>query len=1100
MVSQSLCTLGTMGKIQLWTGLPGSGRRNEAESLAVSSSRAGHAVWWVSGSMRAAESVESALITLAEGALANVEIAVTGQLPRHLLRSAGIEVETLPVEVREMVLRELLAPEFGESGLPGEATDGWVRRVAEFYARLEQGDIQLEKLLHKRYPWITRTLDRYKKRIADSGLIDEAALPGIAMEHLRAGKLSPINLLIVDRLGSLQPHQEELLKTLSGWAFTTIILVDDVEGAGPALQESCQQANLWTSLPDVSVREFSVDESRTELARSLFVRADPANDGLLPNFGNVHCGYYADRTAEVRAAAKTLSRLVHSEGYEAADILVVCSKLEDYEEHVREFFPRWGLLPDIRLGSRMDANPVARAVLSLFELRSAGLSRERITDLLLNPYVRWGTTLSRDEGVLSLDSYARKAGIREGHGNFENAWKSPLLELIEKIRARAAHIDEGETEDIGGDVRARAALREAERVQRALRELESFAKLLFSLPDTCSAIEAIGWLDTLLDKLGINDSVNRTARSSPRIAGEDIRALGHLKLTLRHVLASFDIHGRERWPVSRFSEVLKFALSQVRLSPTSRLRGGIPVVGPLDLRGQRVRELIFLGMTAEAWPRSPELDIADPFGTKWMLVDRLAESRSLTLEALLAAERVTFSVPCPKSGGSSGAPSPLLGEIEAAGIVMQEVSGEKEDQTLRSLLESLPELGRTVERSTVDGETLANAMNLESLGLKKDDVLHRVNVEMWRNDPETLTPYEGYLSERGTVGLLTELSLASPLSATRLDSYAKCPMKFFLGDVLKVAPLEEVEEDLDPRQLGGMVHEILARSMERLTTLRGGPPDIAENVEQVSQVMFEEVETAMNQLGLDNAYGDRLRKRISSGLINPSEPPGYLKRLLNDHEKRLSGEKVLRVEAAFGLPAEEGKHPLLVDPITIKHGDAEVKLAGRIDRIDYKSGKGWRVWDYKVSKNDSPSKGKILNGLSFQLPVYLWALREWLEQSGEADKTIDYAGFYTMKPEAAPIHTKGWTGKLDVESGDDVRGFVVAIQEAIRSGRFHHPLEQNDKLCADSDYNYCPFKQVCRRDHTLFRQRPERLQKEFLKSAYKLPFQSFAADEEDGDA
>ena len=1083
-----------MAQIELWTGLPGSGRTREALALASGSVREGRGVWWITDTQRQAEKVESKLLDYLGGSYAGVEIGVIGRLPMHLLQASGRTINTVATEVREIVLRELVDEAATKREIPVESSEGWTRRMAEFYLRLQNGDSALEKNLRVHYPWARKIINAYTERLAEAGLIDESDLPAVAGELIASASFQTPSLLVVDRLGPLLAPEMDLLLSLARASARVVVLLDDLEGGGPSLQLSKDQKEKWLSLPEVAEHAFACDPVRERLARNLFVKVSGAANDSMDVGGDVCFAHHTDRASEVRAAARLIAERVHDDGLDPSTVAVICTRLEDYEAHIREMFPRYGLLPDIRLGPRLDTNPIAKVTLSLFDLRSRGLSRERVTDLLLGPYVRWKRMLAQKENVLSFDSAARSARIRDG-GDFDDAWRAPLEdELRRRSELADALEEEGEEEETSSMARVRRIRREIESTRRALAELAELNSRLLELPDPCTVDEATEWLESLLRKLGVIDAANRTARRDPQLGGDDVRALGHLKLTLQHVATSFTFHQRERWPVERFAETLRFALRTARLRPSNRLRGGVAVAGPLELRGMECEELILLGMTAEAWPRSPELDLADPFGTRWAMIDRLAESRALTFEALLAAKRVTFSSPTPRKGEGKEAPSPLLEEIRAAGVKISE-NGLNID-VLRSPLEVLPRAGQLFDWDCeAESDDLLKAVSERSQRVNLRGASLALRVEKSRQDPGTLTRYEGFLADGPLADRVSQRILSRPLSATRLDSYAKCPMQFFLGHALEISPLEEVEDDIDARQLGGAVHDILARTVEELRHRRGEDPDLSENVGEVAEVMQGVAETILNRTLLDNLYGDATRRMLLSGLTNSSEPAGRLWYMLEKNTKELAGDRVHMVEAAFGLPVETGQSTLLEQPIRIEKDGVTVELVGRIDRVDLHPEKGWRIFDYKLSSSTQPSADKINMGLSFQLPLYAWALEDWLSREPDTHE-FDIARYFQIKSASSTLST-GWKKKNHDESSENLKRRVLDIFKAIENGRYHHPLNEDEKLCNPNlEFNYCPFKYVCRRDHALFAQRPEKLKGEYLKNAYRLSFQQFANNTE----
>lgn len=54
-------------------------------------------------------------------------------------------------------------------------------------------------------------------------------------------------------------------------------------------------------------------------------------------------------------------------------------------------------------------------------------------------------------------------------------------------------------------------------------------------------------------------------------------------------------------------------------------------------------------------------------------------------------------------------------------------------------------------------------------------------------------------------------SLVHPLSATRLDAYLTCPLRYYYERLCAIAPIDEVNEDDDPAAVGTLLHDVLRK-------------------------------------------------------------------------------------------------------------------------------------------------------------------------------------------------------------------------------------------------------------------------------------------------
>lgn len=160
--------------------------------------------------------------------------------------------------------------------------------------------------------------------------------------------------------------------------------------------------------------------------------------------------------------------------------------------------------------------------------------------------------------------------------------------------------------------------------------------------------------------------------------------------------------------------------------------------------------------------------------------------------------------------------------------------------------------------------------------------------------------------------------LRSPLSATRLDAWLSCPLKFVRRHLLRLNPADGVNEGDDPMAVGSCVHKVL----ERLFTpfkgmeLRSGQLSHAE----MERIFFEEVERS----GLKH-----ILPADSYIMLQTAGPFRLGKFLQNQPESTRIMELERRLEA------------------TLEAGGRDFRFVALLDRIDMRDGE-WHVLDYKT--------------------------------------------------------------------------------------------------------------------------------------------------------
>jgi hypothetical protein len=185
-----------------------------------------------------------------------------------------------------------------------------------------------------------------------------------------------------------------------------------------------------------------------------------------------------------------------------------------------------------------------------------------------------------------------------------------------------------------------------------------------------------------------------------------------------------------------------------------------------------------------------------------------------------------------------------------------------------------------------------------------------------------------------------------------------------------------------------------------------------------------------------------------------SKREGIFPMLLRFEEKSLGGRIPEGIEHGFGHSKE--------DKVVL----GKMITRGYIDRFDRDRDDPDRIYlyDYKTGRFDST--GNIKKGLSFQLPVYIRALR-----SGNINNRIS-ASFYSLKrdkiidnPVVSTISDRCDGEGLDISGVRLFDDYADQLYSLIEEGRFHHSVE-------GSECDYCEFRYAChsnlrRMDHLL---------------------------------
>jgi RecB family exonuclease len=287
------------------------------------------------------------------------------------------------------------------------------------------------------------------------------------------------------------------------------------------------------------------------------------------------------------------------------------------------------------------------------------------------------------------------------------------------------------------------------------------------------------------------------------------------------------------------------------------------------------------------------------------------------------------------------------------------------------------------------------------------------------------------------------------VSVTALDTYLKCPARYWYTQALGLAPPDPAAPELEPRRRGIALHRILERFLRDrdLAPLTGADPAEARaRLHAVAGEVLDEIEAGG---GFDPLFQAYARSRWIAGLID-DRPAGILRSWL-DRELAERGPVPEAVEQQF-----DG---LAVGPLRVR---------GVIDRIDRFPGGARLVTDYKTGA--PPTRDQVARGLAFQ-PI---AYAAWVAQATGAPVAATYLSLsrpdairrsaLAGDPRALDAVAEGGERaralSLDDEARDALLAKAAAAADALVAGRFS-PTPHAPELAG---CRRCPYRRICRLD------------------------------------
>lgn len=939
-----------------------------------------------------------------EGGLFGLRILPFYELCQHVLRRTGETFRLLPGEVRAALIAKAIAgvEERGElSALSSIAHfAGTHAQVLALIDELERAGLSPREVLSKlastsasdsRYIELGRIYEAYWAELNKLSVYDERKLAFKTREV--ASALSPgalgFGLLVVDGFDRFNRLQLSVFEALSRQADRTLISFDYVEDSFGNAQEY-----LWKQKSFKDLREVLGEFKETPMAQGDFRRAESEVFRSL------------DRALEMEEIVRGVKEAL-ANGVGADEMIVVARSLKPYLPSIKTAFERASIEYFLDEAIPLAGLPLIKYLRRLLSLSIADFERLDVVRVLQSPYCKLESISLSEAEVQEIDALSIKHMVVSGIADWKMlAGSSKLLALLERI----------------------------------------------CLPAVRKTIsEHVTYVEDLIDDFLV--LANEEEYADPLVFWEEHQSIFEFRRVLANLICEDELlsphFGRHEITYLEFCRRLDQTFENANFRRPKLSRNAVTICSA-DLVPNRCFKVIFVsGLIEGEFPRrggdsgflsrdevkkwlSFGIDIENP---------RHHETFELSLyNSLLdrASEKLVISAPLYELSGEELMPSFFLTSGDSAALA--EIPYLKPRQ---------PALTRPVSEEEFALALLFNDFKLDDFADSVEDIYHRLspalNLVESRTAPGAIARpslLSGYLVDQVSVGL-ARVELPELWSVSRLNDYGKCPFRFWVSHVLKIKPPEEPEAGLDALLVGEFYHKALELFY---TQLKVGGLTILSEAALVEPIYKQAVEDALEWLSRERPFREtefwdyekkELSFRLNRFFVKEKE------RALRDNEQFLP----FVFERGFGFaPRDPESAPALV----VKSGDREIRLRGRVDRIDVsQDGKSCRIVDYKSGSARISSK-EALAGRNMQMPIYALAVR----QSILPELDLRDGVFLSV--------SQGETiGRLDfLKDGEEV---VFAVLEHV--GRFVRDIERGDFSVRPSDPQVCTncdHSQVCR--------------------------------------
>lgn len=721
-----------------------------------------------------------------------------------------------------------------------------------------------------------------------------------------------------------------------------------------------------------------------------------------------------DRNEEIRIIASKIKELIIDQNVEPHKIALVFNVLPNYSSLVETIFTDFGIPVNITERITLDrCNPVI-AIMNLLSVLQGDYYYKNIIRAFSNGFITIdGLDLN------SLTYVAVNYRITGGRQNW-----------YDTLNANLASVS-------GEENRDKKTLNKA---------LESIRRIDWLLSPFCGKIKPDQFFAELKKLANNLDFLKKMMMSEDKNKEKNIKSLSTFFETIYEIIELIKLEkGQESgFDINFYLNNIFPALKRARFNIKEKSDYGVLVTSVNEIRGLSFDYLFVGGMVDGDFPTSysPELFSMETFN--YLEKKHQVEDRYHFYQTLCCfRKKIFFSVPA-RDVGRDLEKSVLLEDLEKI-IHLETIENHKTQDYLYSEEDIFIRL---------DPDQLL--AYLSEIGFNKldcfEDILSRIRIDQARiYDSINAQGYNGcHKLELENIRQTFSEFAEREYSVTQLETYAKCPHKYYLERILKIDSVKNPAEEIDALEYGNILHSILYEFYNELKSRNLHLQACSDDVFAIILDVLKKIMSAYSDIESLNLPLSVFEKEKLFGIDNQFETSLLYKFL---ELERNSGEIVpVFFEKEFNFSENQN------------YEINGVRLKGKIDRIEInQQEKEYNVIDYKSGKK--PSKKDLIKGFSLQLPVYLYLTKELLNENGYVNYSPGKMIIYSLKYN----HKIFGKSELKIPSFDGEDPVVLLftntekklreIVNNIMSGKFNVTSDEDIK---NTYCQWCSFKFVCR--------------------------------------
>ena len=1010
-------------------------------------------------------------------------ICTLEQFCEYLLERYGEKTGYIPGPAARIILSDLLhekkkeLPLFFAQGIPSPGTlqdlqtliSVITRRIIHYPECL--GDLQSPKSSQ-----IHTIISAYLGRLNDENCVDKDSLLSWVCSFM--GHASPdlriLNDVYIYGLFEPLPLEQQVINAIADSC--THIQYFNPDGDDPKV---FSDTGDWFH-PD---SEDTIPCSERDRKRTRIFNAGVLSSDQTLDLEGISSSGFLDPKAELRAIAEEISRL-QADGIPYDQVVVAFPDLRYALLYAEEIFPDYAIPYHSSSTPLLTHSPLVAFLLKVFEFPEKGFRYEELIRIMQSPFLSfsWLCSISGENTQEKLkyaqfDLICRTYGITGGYVDWE--------EQFERIRSLIAGEENRPDESLPKNIYGPKRPLPIPEILLTLEGSENLIAIFRKMGRKMSIPDHIKVYKDLLDEIGapVPDENPITNQNNKNLTPAELLVVRNFNSILDELLLlsrSGRITGNKPDQEVSFSVFLYTLrlMFQDRTSDPDVNENGVLLTGIRETVHQQYPYLFLASLNEGMIPRlTTRLPFTNASENSRMetrtLQDILRQERYQFIAALLAGNKVYLSYYQHRDERTTLSSS-FLDQLEKIADLPPW------NQSKKGV--SAGSIAAFASGRLFSEEKWEEAVSLLSKDESLSSILQRIQVERNFRFRLNRSEYDGILRDEPDIRELLDTRFYPDFvwSSSMLETYAKCPFRFYLERVVRIKPLPDLGTEISPTEKGNLIHSVLFR-FKRQMLESGKLPLKHDSYDEAVSAIHQIAEEEFMKVPYKTPLWYAKKKQLMGGA---DIGPGLFERFVTAEVERLSPDQSGRVpkqftprffEFSFGLKKGQEDDPESqaepVDLVEIARDlgygtdlTGRVLLSGKIDRVDLTKDGYFGIVDYKTGIK-IPSVTDLQKRKTLQLPLYINAFQKISGHTGvygsycHIQRSVKHSiSLYDPKGKSdlpngkMPRSDPGWEGIMTGAVTDSC-GHVNAIHDGI------FPIQASGSCSPDW---YCPYGSICR--------------------------------------